>query len=202
MAFQQVTFRPLPSRVLAVATIVICAAALGAVVWQDPLAALRYGWVLVFVAVAAWALLWRPQLRVQEHGITVVNVLRTWFVPWPAIERVDTRFALTLHTAEGTVPVWVSPAPGRHRAFGLSRRDFDGIAESARGEHGGLRPSDALTTTSGGLAHVIRSHWEQLRDEGMFAPGREPGATRMTWHVGTIAALAATAGAAAIGLLF
>jgi hypothetical protein len=201
MAFQQVTFRPLPSRILAIITIAVCAGGLGAVVWQDPLAALRYGWGLVLLGIGAWALLWRPSLRIEEHGITVVNVARTLFVPWPAIVRVDTRFALTLHTAERAVTVWVSPAPGRHRAFGLSRRDFQGITESARGEHGSVRPSDALSTTSGGLAHVIRSRWELLRDEGTFDAGRDPDATRETWHVGTIAALAAAAGATAIGLL-
>jgi hypothetical protein len=201
MAFQEVTFRPIPSRVLAVVTIGVCLAGVGVMVVQDPLAALRYAWGLIFVAVLAWALFWRPSLAVQEHGITVVNVLRTTFVSWPALERVDTRFALTLFTTDGRVPVWVSPAPGRHRAFGLARADFDGVADSARGEHGALRPSDALSTTSGGLAHVIRSHWEQLRDAGMFAAGREPEATRTTWHVGTIAALAVAAGATALGLL-
>lgn len=201
MAYAQVTYRSVPSRILAAVTIGVCAVGIGAMVVQDPVSALRYGWLLALVAEAAWAMYWRPVLRIEEHGITVVNVLRTYFVPWPAIERVDTRFALTLFTARGRVPVWVSPAPGRHRLFGLSRQDFDGVTESARGEHGSLRPSDALSTTSGGLAHVIRHRWEQLRDEGMFAAGAEPEATRVTWHVGTIAAGAVTAAAAVVGLL-
>ncbi|WP_125131683.1 PH domain-containing protein [Microbacterium sp. 10M-3C3] len=201
MAFQEVTFRPIPSRVLAVVTIGVCAVGVGVMVWQDPSSALRYAWALVFVGFAAWALFWRPRLAVQEHGVTVVNVLRTTFVSWPAIQRVDTRYALTLFTTNGRVPVWVSPAPGRHRAFGLARADFDGVAESAAGEHGSLRPSDALSTTSGGLAHVIRSHWEQLRDAGLFDSGVEPGATRTTWHVATIATLAVLAAATLAGLL-
>lgn len=201
MSFQQVTYRSIPARVLAAVTIAVCAVGLGAMAWQDPLSALRYGWVLVLVGVAAWALFWRPSLRVEEHGITVANVLRTFFVPWPAIERIDTRFSLTLYTTDGKVPVWVSPAPGRHRAVGLGRSDFTGVAESARGEHGSLRPSDALSTTSGGLAHVIRRHWEDLRDAGMFDAGHEPGASRITWHVATIAALAGSAAATVAGLL-
>jgi hypothetical protein len=201
MSFQQVTYRSVPARVLAGITIAVCAGGLAAMAWQDPLSAIRYGWVLVLIAVAAWALFWRPSLRVEEHGVTVENVLRTYFVPWPAIERIDTRFSLTLYTADGRVPVWVSPAPGRHRAFGLARSDFDGVADSARGEHGSLRPSDALSTTSGGLAHVIRRHWEDLRDAGMFAAGREPDAARVTWHIATIASLAGAAAATAVGLL-
>lgn len=201
MSFQQVTYRSVPARVLAAVTIAVCAIGLGAMAWQDQLSALRYGWVLVLVAVAAWALFWRPSLRVEEHGITVENVLRTYFVPWPAIERIDTRFSLTLYTADGKVPVWVSPAPGRHRAVGLARSDFDGVADSARGEHGALRPSDALSTTSGGLAHVIRRHWEELRDAGMFSAGREPDAARITWHVATIIALSGAAAATLIGLM-
>ena len=105
-----------------------------------PLGRLRYVWPILLVAVMAWALFWRPSLRVQEHGITVENVFRTYFVPWPAIRQIDTRYSLTLHTSQRRVTVWAAPAPGRHRTLGLARQDFEGIGESARGEHGSLPP--------------------------------------------------------------
>jgi len=201
MAIQEILFRPPLGRALAVVTIVVCAFGIVALFWGDHAAAIRYMWPIILVAVLAWALLWRPSLRMQEHGITVENVLRTHFVPWPSIQSIDTRYSLTIHTSRGRIPVWATPAPGRHRAFGLASKDFDGVGPTARGEHGSLRPSDALTTTSGNLAQAIRGHWERLRDAGAFASGEDPDAASVTWHYGTIASIAVLAAATLIGLL-
>jgi hypothetical protein len=201
MAFQEILYRPPLARVLAVVTVVVCAVGVLALIWQDASTALRYIWPIVLVAVVAWALFWRPSLRMQEHGITIENVLRTYFVPWPSISQIDTRYSLTIHTSRGRIPVWATPAPGRHRAFGLASKDFDGVGESARGEHGSLRPSDALTTPSGNLAQAIRGHWERLRDSGAFTRGEDPDAATVTWHRGTIGVLAALTAASLIGLL-
>ncbi|GAA3211597.1 PH domain-containing protein [Microbacterium terregens] len=201
MAFQEVLYRPVLGRTLAVVTAVVCA--LGAVVlfWTDGMAGIRYVWPIALVAFAAWALFWRPSLRVQEHGITVENVLRTYFVPWPAITSLDTRYALTLHTVSGRVGVWAAPAPGRHRTLGLASKDFDGVGASARGAHGSLRPADAITTPSGNLAQVIRGHWERLRDAGAFAYGVDPDAMTVTWHRATITVAVVLAIASLVGLL-
>lgn len=201
MAFQEFVYRPAFGRILAVITVVVCAVGVVALFWGDPVAALRYVWPIVLVAVVAWALFWRPSLRVQAHGITVQNVLRTYFVPWPSIQSIDTRFSLTLHTSRGRVSVWATPAPGRHRAFGLARKDFDGVGESARGEHSSLRPSDALSTPTGNLAQAIRAHWEQLRDSGAFTSGEDPDAATVTWHWATITAIVVLMAATVIGLL-
>lgn len=200
MSFQEVHYRPAFGRVLSVVTMVLCAAAIGALIWDDPLSALRYAWPLVFVAILAWALFWRPELHVEPHGVTVVNVLRTHFLPWPAVQSIDTRFALTLQTRTQRVPVWATPAPGRHRALGLASKDFDGVGASARGPLGELRPSDAVSTPSGNLAQTIRGQWEELRDAGLLAAGEEPGGEKTTWHVGTIIALVLTAAASVLGL--
>lgn len=201
MSFQEVRFSPVPGRILAVVTVVVCALGIGTLVWTDAASALRFGWILVLAAVLAWALFWRPRLEVQEHGVTVVNVFRTYFVPWPSILAVDTRFALTLHTVAGRVSVWAAPSPGRHRTLGLSSKDFEGVGETARGAHGSLRPSDALSTASGSLAQVIRRHWEDLRDSGAFSHGADPEAAVVTWHWGTIIGVTALAAATLIGLL-
>ncbi|MCR2762237.1 PH domain-containing protein [Microbacterium sp. zg.B48] len=201
MAFQEVVYRPVFGRILAAVTVLVCA--LGAVVlfWTDAADGIRYVWPIVLVAFVAWALFWRPSLTVQEHGITVVNVLRTHFVPWPAITAIDTRYALTLHTVAGRVGVWAAPAPGRHRTLGLAHKDFDGVGASARGAHGSLRPADAITTPTGNLAQVIRGRWEGLRDAGAFAHGVDRDAMTATWHWATIITTAALAAATLIGLL-
>jgi len=201
MPFQEVFYRPAFGRVLAVVTIVVCAAGVVLMWWDDPASAVRYSWPILLIAVVAWALFWHPSLRVQEHGITVVNVFRTHFVPWPNITAIETRYSLTLRTVGGVVRVWATPAPGRHRTLGLARKDFDGVGESALGEHGSLRPSDAISTPTGNLAQVIRGHWERLRDAGAFARGVDPEASAVTWHWATIAVIAALAAATVIGLL-
>ncbi len=201
MSFQEVRYRPVFGRILAVVTVVVCALGVIALFWAEPASALRYAWPILLVAVLAWALFWRPSLLVQEHGITVENVFRTAFVPWPSIVSIDTRYSLTLHTVAGRVPVWAAPAPGRHRQLGLASKDFDGVSSSARGLHGGLRPADAITTPTGNLAQLIRGHWERLRDAGAFASGVDPEASTTTWHWATIALIALLAAATAIGLL-
>lgn len=201
MSFQEVRYRPVLGRILAVVTVVVCALGAVALFWSEPLSALRYVWPVLLVAVLAWALFWRPSLTVAEHGITVENVLRTYFVPWPSIVAIDTRYSLTLQTAARRVAVWAAPAPGRHRTLGLAPKDFDGVGQSARGGVGELRPADALTTPSGNLAQLIRGHWERLRDAGAFASGVDPEASTVTWHWATVTVIAALAAATVIGLL-
>jgi hypothetical protein len=201
MAFQEVLYRPAFGRTLAVVTGVVCAFGVVALFWGDAPSAIRYVWPILLIAAVAWALFWRPSLRMQEHGVTVENVFRTYFIPWPSIQGIDTRYSLTITTSRGKVPVWATPAPGRHRAFGLARKDFDGIGPSARGEHGSLRPSDALSTPSGNLAQAIRGHWERLRDSGAFASGEDPDAFTVSWHYATVTVIAALAAATVIGLL-
>lgn len=201
MAFQDVLYRPGFGRVLAVATVVVCVFGVVALFWGDPASAIRYVWPVILIGALAWALFWRPSLRMQQHGVTVENVFRTYFIPWPSIRGIDTRYSLTIHTSRGPVRVWATPAPGRHRAFGLAPKDFDGVSRTARGEHGSLRPSDALSTPSGNLAQAIRGHWERLGDSGAFASGEDPDAFTVTWHRVTVAVIAALSTATVVGLL-
>ncbi|WP_394279147.1 PH domain-containing protein [Microbacterium sp.] len=201
MAFEQVRYRPLASRVLAALTVVVCTIGVIALVVIDVGEALRYGWPLLLIAVLVWAMFWRPELIVAEHGITVVNVFRTEFVPWPSIIMVDTKWSLTVRTPSRVIRVWATPAPGRHRLLGLSRSDFTGLGETARGAHGSLRPSDALSVPSGNLAQLIRFRWERLAETGALDAGADPTAEKTTWHAATIAATAALAAATVIGIV-
>ena len=201
MSFEEVDYRPVFGRVLAVIMGIVCAAGLGSLVWSGPGDLLRYGWPIALVAVVAWALFWKPRLHIQVHGITVVNPFRTFFVPWPAIHAIDTRYSLSLQTARRRVSVWATPAPGRHRLFGLSRADFDGVSASARGAHGSLRPSDASSVPSGNLAQVIRQHWDRLESEGAFAHGEDPEAATVTWHWASLTTVALLTAATVIGLM-
>ena len=190
MRFQPARFRPVFGRVL---TIVIAVIALGAligfIVAGDIGGLLRSGWWLILLATATWAMFWRPEVEVLEHEVTVRNPLSTWHVPWPAIERIDTKWALTLYTPSGRIEAWAAPSSGRFTVFTLGPEDTR-VTETAR-LSGSIRPGDTLSSESGAAANHIRRHWELLRDDGLLDRAIEPGALHRAWNVRTIVLLSA-----------
>jgi hypothetical protein len=201
MRFAPTTFRPAFGRVLSVIVVAIAIAGVaGFVATGDWGGLLRFGWGLGLLAVAAVALFWLPSLSIAEHEVTVANVFSTVHVPWPAIQRIDTKYALTLYTPRGKVTAWASPAPNRYAgqvsASGDSRLPGAGLG-------GSIRPGDLLNTASGAAAYLIRSHWDQLRDDGhLDNPVIEQGAFRRDIHWVTIGVLAVLALATVLGFLF
>ncbi|MDO7881304.1 PH domain-containing protein [Salinibacterium soli] len=199
MRFAPTSFRPAFGRGLSIATAVIVALGLaGFVVDGDWNVVVRFSWPLLLLAALAFALFWFPRVDVAEHEVTVVNVFTTVHVPWPAIENVDTKYALTLTTADGTVTAWASPAPNRYAAQAGTMKDARLAAEASGANP---RPGDLPSTQSGAIALVIRSHWEDLRAQGLLDAGPEPGSVRKEYHVVTIAVVAALAVATVLGVL-
>lgn len=200
MRFAPTSFRPVFGRVLSITTALIAALGLGGfVVTGDWPGLVRYGWALLLLAALTFALFWFPRLDVAEHEVTVVNVFSTVHVPWPAIQRVDTQYALTLHLPEGRkVTAWASPAPSRYSAQ-VSASSETRLA--ARDGVTSVRPGDLLNTPSGAAALVIRSHWEELRDDGRLDLGVDMAALRRDIHWPTIVLLGALAIASALGFL-
>jgi len=118
---------------------------------------------LALVGFMAWALYWRPKVVVSAGGVRVVNVFRTLDIPWPAIQEIETKWALTLGTAFGTVRAWAAPAPGRqllHRARPSDRK----IGGYRRGDT--ARPSDLPQSDSGAAAQIVRQRWSHHREAG------------------------------------
>ncbi len=178
-------FRPRFSRFLAGTIGVLCAVGLLGAVLQDGATALwQVGpWVLL-VAGLIWATYWNPLVSIDDAGVHVVNVLRTIDVTWPTIQRVDTKWALTLVTEFGTVTAWAAPAPGGiATARGASRSSLRGLPESTYGPGQSIRPGDVPSSTSGAAAAVVRRRWEELRDAGHL-DGARPEHDRLlvTWH--------------------
>jgi hypothetical protein len=196
MRFAETTFRPSFGRALTVVVVAIAALGMaGFVVAGDWEGLLRYGWTAALVGALAVALYWLPSLRVAENEITVRNVFTTSHVPWAAIQRIDTKYALTLYTNRGTIAVWASPAPNRYAAQATSR----GEARIAAADQGGsIRPGDLLNTASGAAAFVIRRHWNELRDDGQL-DSPQPAVVRRDIHWATIATLVALLIASVLG---
>lgn len=177
----------------------ICTIVLVAVVTRDgPGDGISVAPWLALVTGACWAIFWRPHVAVSDGGVRLVNVLRTIELPWPAIQAIDTKWALTMITAYGKFTAWAAPAPGARTAARASRADTRHLPSSTyTGE--GIRPGDLPTSPSGEAAAIIRNHWEKLRDAGhLDDPRLEHERVPIHWHVRT---LAAGAGLTALGLL-
>ncbi len=197
----QAVFRPTFGRVLAGAIVAMCAVGLVLSVVHDGLSAVwQIGPWLMLVAVAVWATYWRPQVAIDDGGVHVVNVLRTIDLPWPSIQRVDTKWALTLITAYGKYTAWAAPAPGGlATARAASKGTLKGLPESTYGPGQSIRPGDVPSSPSGAAAAEVRRRWEDLRDAGhLDDPHLEFDRPPVHWHWPVIAAIP---GLILIGLL-
>ncbi len=181
-------FRPTFGRVLTAAFGLLGIVALVVVLINDGLRAglLFLPWDALVVGLV-WATYYRPEVAVDDGGVHVVNVLRTIDLPWPSIQRIDTKWALTLYTAYGKVTAWAAPAPGGFASRMAGRHDFKGLPESTYGGGGSIRPGDLPGTPSGSAALVVRRHWEMLRDAGhLDDPQLEFALPPTRWHFQTI----------------
>ncbi|MDE0545728.1 PH domain-containing protein [Microbacterium sp. C7(2022)] len=175
--------RPRFGRVLAACVIAICGAAAVTMIVQSPEIGLRALPMLGLLAFAAWAAYWRPSVRIDDDAVSVENIFRTITVPYGNIQRIDTRFALTLFTETQRVTAWSAPAPGRHRLLLAQREQGRHLPESSY-LAGTVRPGDLVNSDSGAAAYLVRRRWEQLRDTDML--DTHAGRLHTRVHTGTI----------------
>lgn len=200
MRFAATSFRPIFGRILSVVVAAIALLGLGGfVVTGDWIGLVRYAWGLLLIVAVAFALFWFPSLDVAAHEITVRNVFSTVHVPWPSIQRIDTKYALTLFTDKGKVTSWASPAPNRYAAHNAASGDARVAAGATLGM--AVRPGDLLSTASGAAAFVIRRHWDDLREDGLLDGPNDPGAFSRDIHWPTITVLAVLIVATVVGTI-
>lgn len=167
-------FRPLFVRVLSV-VVWVTVAVFATMSFSDGAGlGLRSLPPLLLVAVVAYALFWRPCVRVDNDSVTLVNVLRDVHVPFGALEAVTTRFALAVRTPSGDYTAWAAPAPGRTSSMGLARRDATAFTHLGVDLEAGLQSSAAPNTDSGGAALLVQHRWERWRS---MHPHGDPEAT-------------------------
>jgi len=124
-----------------------------------------------------------PSLRIDEHGLTVVNPLQRIRVPWAALVALQTRFTLTLVTPHEKVKVWAAPGPERHAAAFATRSDAEGVAPSRRGPGGSVHVSELVGTSSGSAAREVHARWSRLADQGALEIGvADATPVERTWH--------------------
>jgi hypothetical protein len=152
--------------------------------WRDALGFTPLAVVIVYLC---WLLFWYPSVTVDPSGVQVRNPLRTFQVSWPAIVRIDTRYALTLFTkTTKKIVAWSAPSPSRYAGINTVRPDLSGLNPKVGGKVSGVDvPPEGLTppavdsvklgdiprSESGLAALHVRRAWSALRDAGYLDSG-------------------------------
>jgi hypothetical protein len=176
---------------LAVLIWVLAGLALAAILSQGGVEGLVRGaaWALL-PALLVWAMFWRPCVVVDDGGVELVNVFRTIRLPWPSITEVDTRWALTLHTAYGRFAAWAAPASGWQPGRRLNEQDAREVPLEVSSAGKSMRASDSPYSPAGEAAIEVRRHWQELRDAGhLDNPRLEFDRAPIQWHLALLAAL-------------
>lgn len=178
------SFRPGFGRLLTIAMAVIGVVTLVSIGSSEGIGAvLRYAGTVAIIPALTWALFWRPSVDVAESGVTIRNIVRTVELPWPSIQMIDTKYALTLTTGYGKYTAWAAPAPGAIATHRASRHDRVNLPQSTYGVGKSIRPGDLASSPSGQAAMTIRRQWEQLRDAGHLEnPKLERDKPVVHWH--------------------
>ncbi|OUE09722.1 PH domain-containing protein [Clavibacter michiganensis] len=146
-------------------------------------------WAPLMLAYASWLVFWNPRVRIATEGVEIRNVFRTHDISWPAIRRVDTKWALNITTAHERVTAWAAPAPGRHsNAYITTKEERNQPYLSAMMQD--ARRGDLPRTDSGDAATVIRLRLADLAEAGHLGGPVEEEARRVRTHWVEIAVLA------------
>ncbi len=121
-------------------------------------------WLALLIG-TCWAVYWHPEVRVDDDGVHIVNVLHRIEVPWAALIGIETKWALTLVTPQRRYRAWAAPAPGRS-VMRQEHRDTHRLKDAAIG--GEVRPGDLPHTDSGAAAKMVRDHWTAVRESGVL----------------------------------
>jgi len=162
--------------------------------WRELLGFAPLGVTVVYVC---WLLFWFPCVTVEPSGVTVRNPLRSFVVSWPAIVRIDTRYALTLFTTSRKVVAWSAPSPSRYAGINTVRADLTGLNKPVGGRGAKDAPrtqtsvplGDVPSSESGVAALHVRRAWTALRDAGYLDSGVLEGTGVVTrWNSRVLAA--------------
>ena len=190
------------NRILAVIIWVLALFMTGSLLFVAPGVRLLYVVPAAFVALFAWEALWNPRVEVDDSGVRLRNVLRTAFVPWPALIHVDTKYALTLYTPGHSYAAWAAPAPGRASSYRATKSRSGNAGSRAPLDGDAARPGDLIGTESGEAAYLVRSRWDRLRERGAFETGVADSTTvTVTTHWATAIALVVLAAGSVVAVL-
>ena len=192
---QPVTLRPTFGIVLTVLVWLICLFSLFTLGTDQGISGVvRYCPVALTVGYLCWMAYWAPAITIDPSGVTLHNIVRSHRVTWPAIQRIETKYALTIFAANHKFTAWSAPAPSRLSMINARKQELQMLPESTYGPGNSVGLGDLPKSDSGVAAYHVRSRWEALRDAGHLDRGVVEGTGVVTtWHTRQLIVLAGLA---------
>lgn len=183
------------------AIVALCIVSL--IVQGDPIALLRFAPAFLLAAFACWVLFWAPAVRIDEGGVSLINLVRTVRITWPAVATIETKYAMTVRTVAGVKhTAWAAPGPSRFSTYRATKADLTNLPESTYSAGNSVGIGDVPHSDSGIAALYARRYWEQLRADGYLDSGVVEGSgVVITWHRTTLIVLAVLVVATLVGIL-
>ncbi|MFF2318513.1 hypothetical protein ACFVTE_19880 [Arthrobacter sp. NPDC058097] len=150
---------------------------------------------LVLVSWFAYVAQWRPCLRVDGHGLEVINGMRDHRIPFGAIEDIEVRYTTVICTAGKKYVSWGAPTPpsafesGFQHLSDLKSRPYTVLPSNER-----ISQPEAKTGRD-----AIVAAWQNARHAG-FSASRD-GVTS-TWNMPVVAVGVVAVLAVAVTALF
>ncbi len=135
--------------------------------WQSALTRLP---LIGAISVLVYAVFGRPRVSVGTDAVDLINVVRDVHLPLRAVTSIDTRYALTLGTANGRrYQAWAAPAGGRFGAARVTEEDRRLLGMS--GTVDSVAASAGLRSDAGAAGAAIRRRQQEWAQDGAT---REP----------------------------
>jgi len=153
--------------------------------WADDPQPLFAAWVLFGLAVV-WSLFVRPSVLLDDHGVTLRNVVRDIHIPWALVSDVESRWNLKVFVGDRGYPSWAISSQVE-RPKGVAGSMFGSIMPGRLDRYASADaappPPGAPKVTASMVARMIEQAMQEYAEA--VAHGQLPAATdarvRITW---------------------
>jgi hypothetical protein len=113
--------------------------------------------VCALIGLFVYSIIQRPKLIIGDEGVTIINPLSSKHLHWHEVVEIETRYALTFYTNQGTFTSWAALAPTRYHHRNIHPSELKGMV---RNNTNLIRASDSPLADSGAAAFIARQRWE------------------------------------------
>lgn len=120
----------------------------------------------IFIAIAvglgAYLIFIRPKIDLYDEAIVITNVITDDIIGWQDVIDIETRYSLSVTTADRKVFAIAAPGPSRYHSRTVHESEMRGISVH---DSSNIRPGDSPRTHSGVAAHISRLRWDTFLRE-------------------------------------
>ncbi len=117
--------------------------------------------ILGVIAYLIWV---KPKMVLKDEGIKVVNPLKTEWISYTQVLKLETKWVLTITHTGGQTRVWVAPATGKRRW--IADQTFGWYGTAIPLTKSGVTDSETMSASmnslSGQAAYMIRERIKRL----------------------------------------